>query len=201
MSKSKTSWLAIAALVTPLLVGCASSPDARLYILSADATEQVANWGDNGPNVLIGPINVPEHIKRNEIVFRATGNRVMINEYDRWAESVDNNISEIVSENLSNLLSSNGIYTDDSDFVTRPDITIRIDVNQFGLMENGQVTLQASWEIEDDKAGVTELFAGQFTVSPRSEDIGSVVAAMSESVKQLSNALASELAAGQNTSS
>ena len=195
MSNSKTSWLAIAALVTPLLVGCASSPDARLYILSADATGQVANWGDNSPNVLIGPINVPEHIKRTEIVFRGTGNRVMINEYDRWAESVDNNISEVVSENLSNLLGSSSVYTDDSDFLTRPDITIRIDVNKFGLMENGQVVLQTSWEIEDDRKRESKLYSERFTVSPSGGDVTSIVAAMSEAVEQFSNTLAGELAA------
>ena len=195
MSNSKTRWLAIAALVTPLLVGCASSPDARLYILTADATGQIANWGDTGPKVLIGPINVPEHLKRTEIVFRAPGNRVTINEYDRWAESVDNNISEVISKNLSNLLGSSSVYTDDSDFLTRPDITIRIDVNSFGLMENSQVVLQASWEIEDDKTGASKLFSERFEVDPRGGDVTSIVAAMSKAVEQFSNTLAGELTA------
>lgn len=198
MSKSKTNWLAIAALATPLLVGCASSPDARLYILSADASGQVANWGENGPKVLIGPINVPEHIKRAEIVFRTSGNRVTLNEYDRWAESVDNNISEVLSENLSELLGSDSVFTDDSNFLARPDVIIRIDINRFGLMENQQVELQASWEIDDRRNGTSKLSAEGFRVTPRGEDIPAIVAAMSEAMEQLSNTLAQEMAAAQS---
>ena len=198
MSKSKTNWLAIAALATPLLVGCASSPDARLYILSADASGQVANWGESGPKVLIGPINVPEHIKRAEIVFRTSGNRVTLNEYDRWAESVDNNISEVLSENLTELLGSNSVFTDDSNFLARPDVIIRIDINRFGLMENQQVELQASWEIDDRRSGTSKLSAEEFRVTPRGEDIPAIVAAMSEAMEQLSNTLAQELAAAQS---
>ena len=198
MSKSKTNWLAIAALATPLLVGCASSPDARLYILSADASGQVANWGENGPKVLIGPINVPEHIKRAEIVFRTSGNRVTLNEYDRWAESVDNNISEVLSENLAELLGSNSVFTDDSNFLARPDVIIRIDINRFGLMENQQVELQASWEIDDRRNGTSKLSAEEFRVTPRGEDIPAIVAAMSEAMEQLSNTLAQELTAARS---
>ena len=198
MSKSKTNWFAIAALATPLLVGCASSPDARLYILSADASGQVANWGENGPKVLVGPINVPEHIKRAEIVFRTSGNRVTLNEYDRWAESVDNNISEVLSENLSELLGSNSVFTDDSNFLARPDVIIRIDINRFGLMENQQVELQASWEIDDRRNGTSKLSAEEFRVTPRGEDIPAIVAAMSEAMEQLSNTLAQEMAAAQS---
>ena len=198
MSKSKTNWLAIAALATPLLVGCASSPDARLYILSADASGQVANWGESGPKVLIGPINVPEHIKRAEIVFRTSGNRVTLNEYDRWAESVDNNISEVLSENLAELLGSNSVFTDDSNFLTRPDVIIRIDINRFGLMENQQVELQASWEIDDRRSGTSKLSAEEFRVTPRGEDISAIVAAMSEAMEQLSNTLAQELTAARS---
>ncbi|MEO9970746.1 MAG: PqiC family protein [Hyphomonadaceae bacterium] len=193
MSKSKAKWLTMAVLATPLLVGCASSPDARLYILSADATGQVANWGDNGPNVLISAVNVPEHIKRSEIVFRTSGNRVTLNEYDRWAESVDNNISEALSENLTTLLSSSSIYTDDSNFLTRPDITLRIDVNNFGLMENGQVEFQASWEIEDRRRGSSELRSQQLSVTPRGDDIPSIVEAMSRALEQFSETLSQQL--------
>jgi len=146
MSRFKTHWLAIAALTAPLLIGCASSPDARLYILSADANEQVANWGENGPKILIAPINVPEHIKRSEIVFLPQDNQVTLNEYDRWAGSISSNISDVVAQNLTTLLASNNIYTDDAGFISRPDIIVRINVNRFGFANDQLVMLDASWE-------------------------------------------------------
>ncbi|MEP1229415.1 MAG: PqiC family protein [Litorimonas sp.] len=200
MLKLKTYWLPIVALTTSLLVGCASSPDTRLYVLSAQTSGQVANWGQNGPNVLVGPVNVPGHIKRSEIVYRASNNLITLNEYDRWAESINQNISEVLSENLTNLLASNSVYTEKSNFLTRPDVIIRVDVNSFGLVENQQVVLQASWEIEDRRNGSTELKTQRFQVTPQGEDAPAVVAAMSTAIKQLSEILAQQLAGPQVSS-
>ena len=197
MSKSKPIWLTIGAIVMPLLVGCASSPDARHYILSAGATGQVANWGETGPKVLVGSINVPEYIKRAEIVFQDSGNQITLNEFDRWAESIDSNISDVLSENLARLLSSSSVYTDDSDFLTRPDVTIRVDVNKFGLVENQQVVLQVSWEIDDSRNQSSQFWSDSFYASPQSESVSDVVSAMSETLEQLSQKLSEQLAGVQ----
>ena len=197
MSKSKPNWLTIGAVVIPLLAGCASSPDARHYILSAGTTGQVAGWGDTGPKVLIGSINVPEYLKRAEIVFETSGNQITLNEFDRWAESIDSNISDVLSENLMRLLSSSSVYTEDSDFLTRPDITIRVDVNKFGLTEGQRVALQVSWEIDDSRNQSSKFWSESFYASPQGSGVSDVVAAMSDALEQLSQRISQQLAGAQ----
>lgn len=199
MSKSTPIWLTIGAIVMPLLVGCASSPDARHYILSANASGEVANWGETSPKVLVGSINVPEYIKRAEIVFQTSGNQITLNEFDRWAESIDSNIANVLSENLARLLSSSSVYTDDSEFFTRPDITIRVDVKRFGLVENQQVVLQVSWEIDDNRNQSSQFWSDSFYASPQGKDVSATVVAMSEVLEQLSQKISQQLADAQVT--
>lgn len=193
MSYSKKITQTVAAFALAGLAGCASSPDANFYLLSASQSQPLANWGEDSPNVLIRPINIPAHLKRPEVVYRSDDNRVLINEYDRWAETVDKSIANILSENLMTSLGSERIYTPDASFATRPDIIVRIDIKQFGLMDDGQVALVATWETEDKKHGTKQLHTQSFQTAPRSEIVSHVVEAMSDTVRQLSTSVSENL--------
>ena len=184
---------AVATVLFAGLAGCASSPDAKLYILSADATTQLANWGENSPNVIIRPISIAAHIKRPEIVYRTESNRVQVNEYDRWAENIDKGMAAVLSENLMQLLGSGHIYTNDANFSTRPDMIVRVDVRQFGLTAGGQVSLDVSWEVEDSRSDTKQLRTESFRSTPSSEQVADIVNAMSETIGQFSNALSENL--------
>ena len=193
MPYSKKIKQTVAVVMLAGLVGCASSPDANFYLLSAGQSQALANWGEDSPNVLIRPISIPAHLNRPEVVYRSDDNRVLINEYDRWAETVDKSIANILSENLMASLGSERIYTHDASFATRPDMIVRVDIKQFGLMDNGQVTLVATWEIEDKKHGTKQLHTQNFQTSPRSESVSNVVEAMSDTIRQLSTSVSENL--------
>ena len=192
MSKLNMPNFILAALTTILLTGCASSPDSRYYLLSAKNDGVQSSLSAN-PTIMIAPVNVPSYIRRNEIVFRTDSNTVTVNQHDRWAERLDKNIADVLSENLTQHLSSSTVFTEDSNFVTRPDIRIHIDINQFGLMASGHVTLNVSWEINDRKNDTTQLFSDLFTLRPKSNSVVDIVAAMSAVLAELSVSISQKL--------
>ena len=74
MIKSKPRTILLAGLLT-ILSACASSPDARLYILeSADAGAAAAN--SETKTVFVSPVVLPDYLKRDEIVYRSGAHRI-----------------------------------------------------------------------------------------------------------------------------
>lgn len=70
------------------LTGCADSQPTRFYTLSPLA----AALGSTPPTLLpdvtvgVGPVTLPPYLDRPQLVTRAGGNRVVLAEFDSWAE-------------------------------------------------------------------------------------------------------------------
>src|SRR5204863_7145723 len=79
-----------------LATGCASPPS-RFYTLSSTpATATPAP----GPAILVGPVSIPAVVDRPEIVVTIGNNEVWLDELNRWASPLADNISLAVVENL-----------------------------------------------------------------------------------------------------
>ena len=68
-----------------LLASCGSTKPSRFYVLSRVAGSADLTGLEGGPEVRIGPIELPKYLSRPEIVTRNGKNRIVAAEYDRWA--------------------------------------------------------------------------------------------------------------------
>jgi hypothetical protein len=89
-----------------LLVGCSSSPRNSYYVLSA---ETQAPSGNQQPSLGIGPIEIPEYLNRNSLVYRDGSNQLLIANFDRWAEPLTDGIQRVLGLNLSAELGTQNI--------------------------------------------------------------------------------------------
>jgi len=177
-----------------MLGACSTSPKPNLYIIepmSASAGTQI----DNNLSIGIGPVTLPAHLNRKGIVTHDQRYRVNAAEFDRWAEPLDHNITNALAENLSVLIPSDQVMAYPWDSAHNFDFTVQIRVITFGANPNGEVVLSASWTIYDATNAPVELTKTRYVAARRGDDMVALVAAMSQTIEQLSRDIAAVLVA------
>lgn len=103
----------IAVFFCAVLAGCASAPKENFYVLSAGAPLERGHGVASLPNtrIVVGPVSITEIVDRPQIVTRVAPNQVAILEQERWAESLKNQITRVVGENLAMLLGTKQVST------------------------------------------------------------------------------------------
>ncbi len=89
-----------------LLGACGTTPPGNHYVLSSPGG--TAPTGDS-PSLGVGPITIPEYLKRNGLVYNRQGNQLQISETERWAEPLDSGIARVITINLSKLLDTQDV--------------------------------------------------------------------------------------------
>ncbi len=87
--------------------GCAGSKPARFYTLSplsAPGDLPKSSQAAQGIAVAIGPVAIPDYLDRPQIVSRSGPREVRLAEFERWAGSLEEDVSRVLAENLSVLL-------------------------------------------------------------------------------------------------
>ena len=175
---------------------CGSSPPARYYHLEAldarydEAVDVTAGLG-------VGPLRMPDYLSRSRIVTRRGNAEVTVDDFNRWAEPVDDEVHRILEASVDGLLPDLVAiafpYNHYADL--RGQVIGRID--RFDADQDGQVVLLVHWAVMEPDAG--------FIVAPRRSrfdvhaavagDYGSIAAAMSEALAEFSREIAREFRA------
>jgi uncharacterized lipoprotein YmbA len=142
--------LIILGTVLLFMAGCTTSPPSRFYLLqslSSAAVESGAQVKDQGLAIGIGPINLPDYLDRPQIVTRNPGNELRLDEFNRWAEPLGQNLSRVLAENLATLLDTQRIVVYPWPQATPIDFRIRVDVLRLDGSLGGRAILSARWTI------------------------------------------------------
>jgi len=146
------SWVMIA-VIAMLMVGCTgTSKPSKFYMLSSlpESESGASRAQANGDlSVLIGPVTLPAYLERPQIVTLAGKHELVLDEFTRWAEPLQDNLYRVLAENLSLLLNTPKIFTYDRRGTMPADFQIIIDVTRFDSMANGDARLTVFWEVVD----------------------------------------------------
>jgi uncharacterized lipoprotein YmbA len=179
------------------LTGCfGTSQPSRFYTLSSlSGKEPVANdQAGNRIVVAIGPLSIPDYLNGPEIITRAGQNEIRVNEFERWAGSLQDNMTRSMIEDLSVLMPEDRfsiIRWDAASERERPiAYRVAVDVSRFDAGPGGSVFLEADWTVYGEdrnlvaarKSGIAEKAAGN--------NFADLVAAMSRAVEDLSRQIA-----------
>ena len=179
------------------LVGCAGSEPVRYYVLSAAPVAAPAGPGGAAVRELavgVGPVELPEYLDRPQIVTRTSRNELNMADFDRWAESLKDNTTRVLAENLAALLPSQRVSVYPWKRATPVDYQVTVQVTRFDRLENGESVLAARWRVLD--GGGKELLARTSTYrdTPAGPDYAATVAAMNQSLETFSRDVASRIA-------
>lgn len=162
----------IAAIVRGI-AGCASSPPAHFYTLSADTesarpsnplTMPITSAASNLSNPLsnpapfyieVAPVNIPAQIARTQLVLTTHAGEVELKEQQRWSAPLHDEIRDALSAALVNRLSTTDVYRMPYT-LDRPVYRITVNIQRFtstlGKLGDahhglGHASISATWSI------------------------------------------------------
>ena len=170
--------------------GCAKGPPPDFYVLHAQADPSLAGV-ERGVAVGVGPVELPAHLDRSQIVTRATDYQLDLSESHQWAEPLKSSVSRVIAVNLSNMLESNRIYVVPRRQRVSLDFQVSIDIGRFDGRLGESAVLGARWSLYG--ADAQEPLLSRVTiVSEETEDASynALVAAASRTLETLSREIA-----------
>jgi uncharacterized lipoprotein YmbA len=182
-----------------MLAGCASTAPTRYYNLNSlisSGTEMKAVSTDQNIAIGVGPIEIPDYLDRPHIVTRTGRNEIKIDDFNKWAGSLRNDISRVLSENLSVLLSIRRVYDYPFKSYIPLEYQIVVNITRFDGMPGGKVMLKADWTILGGKEKKVILMdAVSFSEQTEGGDYDSLIAAKSRILANLSRDITAALKA------
>ena len=186
--------LIIALSVPLILLGCGSAPASKNYLLSAQA-QQIPSG--TSPAVGVGPIEIPEYLNRDALVYNRGGNRLHIARLERWAEPLDSSISRVLRLNLASILNTQDVQAFPWSKSNRPEYGVGVTILNFDA-NNDSAKLVVEWHLrrpQSEQTMMRRIDTLQYDLPAGEVSATEVAAAYSELLYQLSSKIAAEIAA------
>jgi len=185
-------------LVLLMLAGCGSSPPVKYFGLDSMDTSYTQDEA-GAPVLALGPFRMPEYLNRSQMVTRGSGAELIVDDVNRWAESLDDAIHRILASNLDRLLGSLIVVAYPSAALLEVDYRLVGRIGQFNADEDGLVILEVQWGAADTDghmlmAPTRSWYESQATVPG---DPDSIARAMSDALEQFSRDMARDLGAAE----
>jgi uncharacterized lipoprotein YmbA len=178
--------LTLAALL--LASGCAHSPEPVFYALSA---RPGAPHRTTPLVVELRRPSLPAYLDRQDIVRRATRERLDLGSDPRWAAPLDELTSNALAADLTTRLPSCFIVTEGHGIAATPDLRVELEITRFELDEHGELDLDALIAVRTNAPESRPLLQQEHFVSaPPAGDTAGTVAGMSEILARLADAIA-----------
>jgi len=177
--------------------GCASSPQASFYTLSAERAEEQTGTGTPTPipttwAIVMGAVTVPEIDDRPQFVLRVDPNRITLDEFSRWADPLKSQIRRVIAADLA--LQFPGALVSGYPQSVDPKLTyfVSVDVQSFESAPEA-ASVSVLWSVKPPKEGAP--VSGRTVVSEPTGAQGNdaLVAARSRAMAAVSAAIATAI--------
>ena len=194
-----TVLLALVLLLNGCFGGGSQTPATRFYVLNS--LYSVENVNRPKPVVAleettigVGPIKLSQVLDRPQIILRTSHNEIRVADLDRWAAPLNENITNVLVDNLSALLSTGNILKFPWKARIPIDYQVVVDINRFDGMPGGKVDLRARWGILSGNDSKILSKGNSVLTEPIGEDsIPAMVSAQSRLLATLSHEIAKEI--------
>ena len=139
-----------ACFISVFVAGCASSSPCRFYTLSTTAAPGMkpqANY-----SVSVGPVTVPAVVDRPQMAIKTGANQVFLEENERWASPLKDNIARVVADDLSDLLGTSQVILFPQSPAAGAFYRVIIDILRFDLELGKAATMDALWIVNPASA-------------------------------------------------
>ena len=195
MNRGPAAGIVLTALSLALLVGgCGKSPPVRFYMLSAKASPRSSSADPIG-GVALAQVGVPKYIDRPQIVSRIGSHRMVVAEFDRWAEPLESQIPRVLEENLAKRLGTACLPAGPHAFDV-VDYRVRVGIMQLDGTLGEEAVLETSWRIDDSGGQIlVPLTRSRYVVAVPGDGYEAFAAAVSDAIGQLSVEIANAILA------
>ncbi len=168
--------------------GCGTSELPRFYVLQPVAVPQasVRSIPEGTAVIGVGPVKLPDHLDRPQIVRMSGSSKLEMAEFDRWAEPLGQNFARVLGDNLSMLLQDHRVVLYPWDRPANVKYQVKVDVSRFHGTADGRATLDARWSLRKNGK---EIAAKRSVIEKTAAGAGyePLVAALGQALADLSN--------------
>jgi uncharacterized lipoprotein YmbA len=151
---------------------------------------------EEGLSIGVGPMGIPKYLDRPQIVTRAGGSKLELAEFDKWAGSLKDDISRVLAENLSVLLSTDRVVTFPWRGPGRIDYQVRGDIIRFDGELGKSASLIVRWMVLGGEQKTPLLMRKSSLTEPaEGGSYDALVLAQSRVLESLSKEIAEEIKA------
>jgi len=182
------------------LTGCLGGPSGptNFYMLSPLSPSQAGTAAASAEGrIRIGLVTVvvPEYLNRNEIVVNLDNTVYRLAEFNQWAEPLNNNLTRVLEENLTNLLRGDSIDVFlASDSSIPADYRLEVDVLRLDGNLGGQVALISQWALlETEEGGLILMRRSEYQELAADQTVKELVLAQSRVIENLSRDIAAAI--------
>lgn len=176
--------------VAAVIAGCASPPS-HFYTLSHTATAPAAPSAMRSDlSVVVGPVSIPAIVDQPQIVVSMGPNQVALDEFNRWASPLQNNISRVVAEDLVVLLGTPRVSLFQQSLNANAEYRVAIEVHSFESAPGEAATLNAVWIVRRTKDGKAETGRTNVREAASEKGFDALAAAHSRGLARLSTDIA-----------
>lgn len=148
-----------------LLTACSSSVEAPLsYYRLDDATPAAIRAPATAPTLVLDRVTVADFLRQTGLVLQTGSNELQISRQHRWAESLEQALPRSLQSQLQRQTQSYRVLLQGSDFISHADFALRIHIDGFHLLGNGEALLSGQYQLIDENARM-ELKADAFRLT------------------------------------
>jgi uncharacterized lipoprotein YmbA len=192
--KTRVTRLAQIVSLAIVLGACGSSPPVRYYDLEALATGYTPDRV-GAISVGVGPLRTPDYLSRPRMVTRATDATIVVNDFERWVEPVDDAIHRVMATNLDALIDDAVVVAFPYTHIKHLDYRVVGRVARFDADADGLAVLEVQWGVVSaaDEILAPPRRARYEARSSRKPAYAAIAHAMSKVLQQFSQDVAAEL--------
>jgi uncharacterized lipoprotein YmbA len=132
-----------------LFAGCVTtpSPPAQFYRIPSLLDQGAAfDPEPDAPSVGVGPLRLAKYLDRPQLVRSGSDGRLQLQEFDRWAGSLGEELVQVLSSNLAVHLQSEQVYGYPWPRSIAPDYHVELKVARLHA-DGSRLVLQAHWTL------------------------------------------------------
>lgn len=184
-------------LLVVILAGCASSPSSKFYQLNP-LQNRTSITPDAFPEqnqiIAIGPVRIPDYLDRPQVVTRAGKNELKLSEFDRWAGSLESDVTRVLVEDISSLLPADRFsvvrWTPYLESQVPASYRVEVIVDRFEGTLGDSVLLKAQWAVFAKDKRLLLKRKAEISEEMNGSSYEALVAAMSSALEKLSQDIA-----------
>ncbi len=181
------------AIIVLLVLACScfgSTRPSRFYVLTPVAEETDGEASDLA--VSVGPIALPRYLSTPEMVTRVGGSELLLAEYDRWGEPLQEGFERTLATNLARLLATDHVVRSMWEASLGVDRTVRARVSRFDV-EDGWAVLEATWTVVREGEDPVRVRRSRFTREVAGDEPAAIARALSETLGDFSRTIAERI--------
>ena len=181
--------------VSVITAGCASAPS-KFYTLNSTAKGDGASAANYA--VAVGPVTVPAEVDRPQFTVQVAPNRVAVDEFNRWAGPLNENIARVVAGDLGVLLGTPRVATGSlANF--SPEYRVSLDIQKFVSVPGKSAQIEAVWVVRKSAGGISLSGRTVADETVAADTFDALAAAHSRALAKVSSDIAAAIRSGAET--